>query len=295
MKVLLAEYTTAHEPALADEGRAMVEVLQLSFERSGYEVVLPGNGDFNEEIRRLAPECDMGLVIAPDKLLSRATMILEQFTHNLGCGDLPAALCANKKQTSAILRTHGIPVPDEPGMGKRVIKPVHGCGSQGVRISESPVDSGEFSQQYIDGEHYSVSIVASRVVGEACLYFSGNPPLVLAVNRQLIDIGTDGAIQYLGGETPVHPAREQEIIDTAVRAINVLGCQGYCGVDVVVSDKVYVVDVNPRITTSIVGIVSCMEEEIAHLLVAASKGEGPNTVHLTGRVMFDTHGKVTRV
>ena len=51
-----------------------------------------------------------------------------------------------------------------------------------------------------------------------------------------------------------------------------LGCQGYCGIDVVVADKVYVVDVNPRITTSLVGIAACMHEEIATLLVEASHG-----------------------
>jgi hypothetical protein len=237
----------------------------------------------------------MGLGIAPDNQLSRYTMLLEQLTHNLGCGALPAALCANKKRTSAILRTHGIPVPDEISTGKRVIKPVYGCGSQDVRISDGSPGTGEFSQQFIDGEHYSVSILASRVVGEACLYYSGNPPFALAVNRQLIDIGTEGIIRYLGGETPVNPAREQEIIDTAIAAITVLGCQGYCGVDVVVSDKVYVVDVNPRITTSLVGIASCMNEEIADLLVAASKGEGPGKVHLTGKVRFDTHGTVIRI
>ncbi len=74
-----------------------------------------------------------------------------------------------------------------------------------------------------------------------------------------------------------------------------LGCQGYCGVDVVVADKVYVVDVNPRITTSLVGIAACMKEEIADILVAASKGGGPDQVHLTGSVRFDTQGKVTRI
>ena len=105
---------------------------------------------------------------------------------------------------------------------------------------------------------------------------------------------TDGAFHYLGGETPVHPAREEEIIVRRKKAVEVLGCQGYCGVDVVVADKVYVVDVNPRITTSLVGIAACMKEEIAELLVAASKGDGPAAVHLTGRVRFDTNGKVTR-
>jgi len=293
MKVLLAEYATCHDPALAPEGTAMLEIIKQSFERCGYEVVQPCRGDFALEIERIAPSCDMGLVIAPDHLLARYTQILEPHTHNLGCGFMTAALCANKVQTEKILQAHGVPVPAPATSGKRMIKPIKGCGAQGVRVSDGPVGEGEFGQQYIEGESFSVSLVASRVIGDACAYYTGKPPLVLAVNRQLIDTGSDGAMYYQGGETPVHPAREAGIIEVAKKTIIVLGAQGYCGVDVVVADKVYVVDVNSRITTSIVGIAACMKEEIAEILVQASKGGGPNEVHLTGRVRFDTHGKVS--
>jgi len=161
-----------------------------------------------------------------------------------------------------------------------------------VRLTEAPPGDGEFSQQYIDGEHYSVSLVAGRVVGEACLYFTGAPPLVLALNRQFITIGPDGAFRYEGGETPVHVKREAEIAGIAKKAVTVLGCQGYCGVDLVVADKPYVVDVNPRITTSLVGISAVMEEEIAQILVDVSLGKELGGIHFRGRVRYDTHGTV---
>jgi len=295
MKVLLAEYTTAHDPHLAPEGAAMLAVLKQSFERCGYEVILPGSGDFGAEIDRIAPACDVGLVIAPDHLLSRYTKILEDHTHNLGCGFMTAALCANKVQVEKILHLHAVPVPAEAPAGRRVIKPVKGCGALGVRLSDGPAGKDEFSQEYIEGEHFSVSLVASRVIGDACLYYSGKPPLALAVNRQYIDIDAEGRFSYQGGETPVHPEREAEIIKTAMKTVEVLGCQGYCGIDMVVADRVYVVDVNPRITTSLVGIAACMNEEIADILVEASKGGGPDEVHLAGVVRFDTQGKVTNV
>ena len=295
MKVLLAEYAAAHHPVLAHEGKAMLGVLKASFERCGYKTVIPGEGDFAAGIEMLAPDCDMGLVIAPDHLLSRFTMILEQHTHNLGWGFMTVALCANKVQTQKILRQHNIPIPGDPGSGKTVIKPIKGCGAQGVRISSGNVGDNEFAERYIEGEHYSVSIIPNRIIGDACLYYSGNPPLVLAVNRQKIDVGADGAFRYLGGETPVHPPREEDIISTAKKAVEVLGCQGYCGVDIVLADQVYVVDVNPRITTSLVGIAACMDEEIADLLVAASKGKGLNEVHFHGSVGYDTNGTVTPV
>ena len=274
----------------------MLAAISGSFARCGYDVVTPEGPDFEGEIRRLAPGCDVGLVIAPDHLIFRYTHLLEQFTHNIGCGSMNAAVCANKQRTAAILARHGIAVPPDAGEGRRVVKPIMGCGAQGVRLTDEEPGAGEFAQAYLEGETLSVSLVGSRVTGNVCEYYSGNPPLLLAINRQEIAVDGDGNFRYLGGETPVHPDREEEIVSTAIRAMNVLGCQGYAGIDIIAGDRIYVVDVNPRPTTSLVGIAEVMEEEeIADILVAASHGEAPAEVHLSGRVWFDKDGRISRV
>jgi predicted ATP-grasp superfamily ATP-dependent carboligase len=176
--------------------------------------------------------------------------------------------------------------------GNRVIKPVNGCGSRGVVLADRDPGPGEIAERYIPGDNLSVSLVGSRVIGDACEYYSGAQPLLLSINRQFIEIAGDGSFHYHGGETPVSHPRGDEIFATASKATTVLGCQGYTGVDVVVADRVYVVDVNPRITTSITGIAACMEEEIAAVLIAASKGAGPDRVTMTGRVRYDHTGRV---
>jgi len=295
MKAILAEYTVCNDPELAPEGAAMLAAIRESFERCGYEVVTPERPDFEGEIRRLAPGCDVGLVIAPDRLLFRYTQILEGLTHNVGCGSMNAAVCANKQRTAAILSRNGVAVPPDAGEGRRIVKPVTGCGAQGVRLTDEEPGAGEFAQAYVEGETLSVSLVGSRVTGNVCEYYSGNPPLLLAVNRQEIAVGDDGRVRYLGGETPVHPDREEEIVEVAVRAMNILGCQGYAGIDIIAGDQIYVVDVNPRPTTSLVGIASVMEEEIADILVKASHGEAPAEVHLSGSVRFDKDGRISRL
>ena len=295
MKAILAEYTVCNDPELAPEGAAMLAAIRESFERCGYEVVTPERPDFEGEIRRLAPGCDVGLVIAPDRLLFRYTQILEGLTHNVGCGSMNAAVCANKQRTAAILARNGVAVPPDAGEGKRIVKPVTGCGAQGVRLTDEEPGAGEFAQAYVEGETLSVSLVGSRVTGNVCEYYSGNPPLLLAVNRQEIAVGDDGRVRYLGGETPVHPDREEEIVEVAVRAMNILGCQGYAGIDIIAGDRIYVVDVNPRPTTSLVGIAAVMEEEIADILVKASHGEAPAEVHLSGSVRFDKDGRISRL
>ena len=296
MKAFLAEYASlAGDASVAAEGAAMLGVLKASFEASGYEVVTPASADLDAEIRRLAPGCDAGLVVAPDHLLAGFTRTLEGLCHNVGCGAMNVAVAANKQRSSAILAGHGVPVPAERAGGRRVIKPIRGCGAQGVRVSDEPAREGEFGQEFVEGEHLSVSLVGSRVAGDVCEYWSGDPPLVLALNRQAIDVDPEGRFHYRGGETPIDHPRRDECFQVAQKAVEILGCQGYVGVDLVLADRPYVVDVNPRVTTSVVGIAAVMQEEIADLLVRASKGQGPKEVHLAGRARYGADGTVTRL
>ena len=296
MKAFLAEYASlAGEPSVGAEGAAMRDVLKRSFEAVGYEVLMPASADLDAEIRRLAPGCDAGLVIAPDHLLAGFTRTLEGACHNVGCGAMNVAVAANKQRSSAILAQHDVPVPAERIEGRRVVKPVRGYGSLGVRLSDVPAGEGEFGQEYIEGEHLSVSLVGSRVIGDVCEYWSGDPPLVLALNRQAIEVDPAGRFHYRGGETPIDHSRRDECFEVAQKTVEVLGCQGYVGVDLVLADRPYVVDVNPRVTTSVVGIAAVMEEEIADVLVAASKGAGPKAVHLAGRARYGPDGAVTRL
>ena len=301
MKVLIAEYTITNEPSLAPEGRAMVAVLKTSFEALGHTVVQPQGKNFDTEIARLAPECDYGLVIAPDELLSKFTHTLELATHNIGSDSMAIAVCANKRLASKRLSAAGVSVPKEVDTsfsGKRVIKPIKGCGSERVRIAkdgEEPAED-EMSVEYIDGEHFSVSIVGSRVVGEACGFYSGLPPVFLTINRQYSHSDENGRFVYEGGETPVHPLFEDKMIEIAKTSIEKLGCQGYTGLDMVVTaaGEIYVVDVNPRPTMSLMGICGVIEEEIADVLLKATVGLPPECVHYNGRkAVFDEKGGVT--
>ncbi|MBN2733907.1 MAG: ATP-grasp domain-containing protein [Methanomicrobiaceae archaeon] len=294
MKALIAEYTVFNDPELAPEGRAMLNVLKESFERCGYEVLSPEKGDFKDEIKKIAPECDVGLVIAPDDILGKFTKIVEDNTRNIGCGSLNIALCSNKLRTGSVLSSNGIAVPEEVHEGLKLIKKINGVDGQNMRLSKESPEEGEFGQKFISGENISVSLVGGRVTGDVCLSYSGKKPLVLSVNKQYLKREGDRFF-YMGGETPFSHPREDEIIETAVKSLNLLGCQGYTGVDMVVSDEIYVVDVNPRPTTSLVGICAVMEEEIADILVGSSKGDVPDSVHLNGRVSFDTKGVVTRI
>ena len=298
MNILLAEYASHYaktDPALALEGTAMLQTLQESFEHMGHMVHSPIPGtDFESEILRLGPSCDNGLVIAPDDLLFSYTKALENVCRNIGCNSISVALCANKQKSASILTGHGIDVPREVTSGKRVIKEINGAGALNMWYADKEAEATQFGQEYIEGEHLSVSLIGSRITGEICLYYSGNESLLLAVNRQDIRILDDGRFAYYGGETPISHPRHQEIVSVAQKAALALGCQGYIGIDLIVSpERIVVVDINPRPTGSIIGIAKSISENIGELILDASYGKEIEPVTYVHHVKFDKSGNVS--
>lgn len=276
MKVMLAEYSvcTGMDEAIRAEGAAMLKTLTQSFEQAGCTVFIPP--DFGDGFMATAKACDCGLVIAPDDLLADYTEKLEAACINLGCPPAAIRLCADKLETTEFLLYNGIPAPRivREGRVKSVVKPRAGCGSEGVFISDGPVDAGGYiATEYIEGEHLSVSLLG----GAGTL-------MPLTLNRQHIHI--NGKVEYDGNDVNVeHPARE-EIFAVARKAGHMLGCRGLFGIDIVYSDRPYIVDVNPRPTTSVVGIARAIDRNLADLMLLARFGTLPDRVGYRGRCSF---------
>ncbi len=279
MKILLAEYSVcAGLEALAVEGRAMLGTLRRSFEAAGCRVFVPQ--DFGDGLLELSKKCDCFLLIAPDAMLEQYTAALEKSCINLGCPSRVARLCADKQETTEALLYNGIPAPrlvHEKGI-KCVVKPRYGCGSEGIFISSGPVErEGLICTEYIEGEHLSVSLVG------------GNIMLPLTLNGQHIRKVEEKGVacfSYDGNEVNIeHPAKK-EILDVARRAGGMLGCRGLFGVDIVYGDRPYVVDVNPRVTTALIGLSRVLEDSIADLIMKARFGALPSKVSTKGRFSF---------
>lgn len=308
MKILIAEFAvgTDIEKSLIPEGTAMLKTLAESFVHVGHEVHYPTAGteigagialkstaeSFRQVIEREAKKCDAGLLIAPDGMLPELNRILEENTVNLGCSPEAAACCADKLLCTKILKKAGIDAPliaEEAEEGKKyVIKPRFGCGAEATYLVSDFENTEEFiASEYIEGEHLSVSLIA------------GKKPLPLTVNRQFIEFGENGekrgknsektevsGIKYNGSLTPFNTHRKDELYETAISTVKCLGCFGYVGVDIVLSDTPYVVDVNPRPTASIFGISRVMREEIGELLLMNRFGALPDSVKIEGAYHF---------
>lgn len=277
MKILLAEYSVCAGLPIANEGRAMLSTLKRSFESARCKVFVPK--DFGDDLKKLAMSCDCGLVIAPDDLLAQYTKVVEQHCINLGCSSSVVQLCSDKHETTELLLYNGLPAPrlvHEPGV-KCVVKPRYGCAAEGVRISDRPVETeGYISTEYIEGEHLSVSLVGGKTI------------LPLTLNKQNIHFH-DGAIEYDGNDVNITHPSKSEIFDVAQKAGDMLGCKGLFGIDIVYGDRPYIVDVNPRPTTAVLGLTRVLQMNIADLILMARFGTLPESVDTKGHFSFTKH------
>lgn len=325
MEVMVAEYAVATgDPDILGEGCAMLATLANSFAAGGHLVRYPareripgvrgdalgGGGDCDDDgfataVERIARTCDAGIVIAPDEILADLTEIVTESTVNLGCPSESVRNCADKLICSRILSDNGIAVPeviDDPDAGgisdadagtRYVIKPRSGCASEGISIvtahserstavtaSKGTTLSGTLNlgddfivTELISGEHLSASLIL------------GKTALPLTVNKQMVEIGAE-TIKYNGGVVPYQTPRWDAVMDTAAKVADVLGCRGYVGVDIIAGDKLYVVDVNPRPTTSILGIAKVIDHEIGDLIIRARLGDLPESVGITRTFEF---------
>ncbi|WP_440948241.1 ATP-grasp domain-containing protein [Methanosarcina sp. T3] len=313
MKILIAEFAvgTDIEKSLIPEGAAMLKTLAESFVRVGHKVYYPSAGteigagtslkstaeNFRQVVEREARKCDAGLLIAPDGMLPELNRILEENTVNLGCSPESAACCADKVLCTGALKKAEIKAPgiaEKAEKGKKyVIKPRFGCGAEATSLvkefekTEAFIANDCIASEYIEGKHLSVSLIA------------GKKPLPLTVNRQFIEFGEKkdregenseiigvSGIKYNGSLTPYQTSRKEELYETAISAVKCLGCFGYVGVDIVLSDLPYIVDVNPRPTASLFGISRVMKEEIGDLLLKNRFGELPDSVRIEGEYHF---------
>ncbi len=154
-----------------------------------------------------------------------------------------------------------------------VLKPVDGVGCGGLSIvkDESQIEeaiaklkaestSAAFlAQEFINGVSASVSLLSNGIKAKA-----------LSLNKQnIILAGPSATSSYEGGAVPFEYWLKQDVFEVAEKVVDAfVGLRGYVGVDVVLTEhKAFVVDVNPRLTTSYVGLSKVAGFNIAEALV----------------------------
>ncbi len=249
-------------------------------------VEIHSDSHHREEFEQLAAEADHTLVIAPetDNVLHRTHGMARSAGARLLAPDEAFVRLTSDKHAMALhFERTGVPVPESilldadqeklpsdfvyPG----VVKPVYGAGSQNTLLVSSARDEPppypwpRRLERYYAGTSASVSFLcgpAHRTALPAC--------------RQ--HLTTDGRFSYTGGALLQDEELTKRATTLAAQALDALpAALGYVGVDLVLGKAAdgsedVVIEVNPRMTTSYVGLRAATNDNLAAAMIENAAG-----------------------
>jgi len=323
MRVFVYEYLTAAgigrdpgspEHGMYREGRAMRDAVASDFARIHDVDVVTfdqfGSDDSEDEIGRAAGRCDWALVIAPetDGQMARDCRAVRAS----GCRVLNSSLgaigaTADKLALAERWRAHGVRTPATTERGPTVCeafpvvwKPRDGAGSTDTFLIHDRFELAQAQaahnparamvlQEFVPGRPVSVAFLCGP-----CEKYPLRPALQL--------LSDDSRFKYRGGELPIPPALAERAVRLARCALTcVPGLLGYVGVDLVLGaaedgSRDYAIEINPRLTTSYIGLRALADFNIAEAMLRGAQGELVTDFQWKpGRVRFGPDGTVSAV
>ena len=259
--------------------------------------------DESSRFDSLAATADWTIVIAPEfdnHLLNRTCRVEELGGRLLGPDSRIVELGTYKERTIAHLKLHGIHTPHgyrfQAGCTvpaelrfPAVLKPHDGAGSQGIQRIESRetfpfVPDGTFWLEELQhGTPASVAVLCgpnSRIALPAC--------------RQVL--AQDGSFAYLGGKLPLDEPLRGRAERLALEVAGTLpNCRGYIGIDMVLGSSAEldcVIELNPRMTTSYVGLRRLARCNLALAMISVVEGGTPDLCFDADPVEFSADGTI---
>jgi predicted ATP-grasp superfamily ATP-dependent carboligase len=282
MHLLLYEHLSAgempNEPSLLAEGQAMLAAVHRDAQAlPQVEVRLARS---RQEIFQLAPHCQAALIVAPeiDDILGSIIERLEAWPNCrlLGPDSATVRLTADKFALAEHLTRAGVPTPRTTLLHGSVIKPRYGAGCQHTFLTYNDY----ILQPYLAGRAVSVAFLDGKPL-RACM-------------QNIVEV--EGLLTYQGGWCPLDDHLEQRAISLAQAALDTLPSRrGYLGVDLVLAERLdhdAVIEINPRLTTSYLGLRELARNNLLGVLLGLDPG--PLSWH-SGRVTFSCDGTLSRM
>jgi predicted ATP-grasp superfamily ATP-dependent carboligase len=244
--------------------------------------------------RRLAEAADYTLVIAPEfdgLLAARCRWVLEAGGRLLGPSPAGVELTADKLVLARLLERRHVPTPPcypldaVPPPGRHVplpvvLKPRDGAGSQATCLvrswKEFPGCLERMRAEMPRADFVLQPFAPGRPASVAFLLAPGQELALPPAAQHLSD---DGRFRYESGTVPLPPELAACAVRLGLRAVRAVpGLCGYVGVDLVLGDSAdgsgdRVIEINPRLTTSYLGLRVLARENLAAALLRAVGGE----------------------
>lgn len=320
MKILILEYITAmgiDDPSLWSEGQAMLDgfledfkdrdvdyliSLDQSISRNNYCNPVKLEGELMEWLDQNISNYGSCLVIAPEEdfiLYDIVNFIEKKGVEIIGSSSDAVMKCSDKfkmyeslRDNVPIIETEKVFFKDmdsyKPFNNKRILKPADGVSCSGVHVVNSKGEMKKAAslietnlpyfiiQNFIGGTSASVSLISN-----------GREAVPLSLNLQDIHFSDEG-INYNGGQVPLTHELEEEAKKVAKRAVESIdGLKGYVGVDMILGEKVHLVEINSRITTPYVALRNLLNFNLGDaILDSIYCGKLPTKINLSGAISF---------
>jgi predicted ATP-grasp superfamily ATP-dependent carboligase len=269
-------------------------------------------------LRKLARGADWTIVIAPETngiLLDRCRAVEECGGRLLGPPTRLIDLLGDKHRTAEYLSARGVSCPrgivgdfignaDEALLaGPLVVKPLDGAGAQYTYLvsqqrtlrnllNELMERHGRKLRWRIESFCKGVAVSTSVICGATgCAVL---PPCYQNVK-------CNGVFSYCGGSYPIEPLLAQRAMDLASRVVKALPhAVGYIGIDMVLGDDPdgrsdCVIEVNPRLTTSYVGLRCAVRGNLALAMFEIAEARMTNLSFAQDRLAFNADGYIHKV
>jgi predicted ATP-grasp superfamily ATP-dependent carboligase len=256
-----------------------------------------------EAFEELVRSSDCTLLIAPefDGLLAGLCRRVEQAGGRLiGPSSEAVKLTGDKVRLARHLSEAGVPTPGcyapgEPVPFPAVLKPRDGAGSQATFLVHDREELSRCRAAALAEGWRGELIVQPYVRGTAAsVAFLVGPADCLPLLPAAQHLSDDGRFHYQGGRVPLPSELCERAVAVARPAVlAVPGLRGYVGVDLVLGETDQVLEINPRLTTSYVGLRALALTNLAEAMLRVADGNALAIHWREGAVEFRADGTVS--
>ena len=302
MKILLFEYITGGglidhtlPSSLVNEGKIMLNAIANDFGRISnvdvyafrdyrlgsnttpdHEIAIKPGRTHTEEIELLFKDIDAVLIIAPETndILTSLCEEYSNYTFTLLNSTVDAIrLTSNKLDTyQYLLESDVVQIPtyhqgeiNEIRANKYVMKPIYGVGCENLFIARNHDDVVNKLEK-LGYENFIIQPFLTGIHASICLLCWDGESHILSVNEQCIKEEQDTLVLKGCRVNAFDKSRFEPFCKNLIQAFP--GLRGYIGVDILITEnEIILVELNPRITTSYVGLRDALGINPAKLML----------------------------